>query len=191
MSPVAEPPTVPTERLAGSGWELARERSETVFEGLGVTVRSHTYVYEDVGLRERLVAAGSEDRVWRFFFSSRLEITPSPGFGMESVAMPHAVRESNEKFAEELRGRGFESVEAGDTQRVKLDSGTDGRLTPHHARLLVGDAEVDVAGAMAIWYDGVFLSAGGAYPEAGIDRWVDADTDAFETELLELIQAVA
>jgi hypothetical protein len=191
MPSAAEPPAVPDERLADSGWELAKERTETVFEGLGVSVRSHTYIYEDVDLRERLVAAGSEDRVWRFFFTSRLEITPSPGFGMESVAMPHAVRESNKKFAEELRERGFENVEAGDTQQVQLDSRTDGRLTPHHARLPVGDAEVDIAGAMTIWYDGVFLSAGGAYPESGIGRWIDADTDVFETDLLELIQAVA
>jgi hypothetical protein len=185
-----DPPTPDSTRLSEGGWSLSREEAETVHEGLGVSVTAHTAVYEDGDLRERIVEAGGEDRVWRFFFASRLDITPSPGFGMASAARPYVVRESKETFIEELHERGFEDVADGDTETVKL-GGRRGRMTPHRARLSTADRDVEVLGAVVVWHDGDFHVAGGAYPVSGLEPLVDVDGDAYETELLELIRAVA
>ncbi|WP_254838350.1 hypothetical protein [Natronomonas marina] len=185
----ADPPTLPESRLAGTGWTLSRTEAETVFEGLGVSVTGHTAIYEDEDLRERIVAAGGEDRVWRFFFASRLDITPSPGFGMASVARPYVVRESKAAFVEELRERGFEDIAHGDTETVRLGEHR-ARMTPHRARLPLDDTDVGVLGAVVVWHDGHFHVAGGAYPTTGLQQWVETDPDAYESELLDLIRAV-
>ena len=86
-------PTLPPDRLGDSGWTLAETVHETVFRGLGVSVTGHTAVYEDLDLRDRIVAAGGEDRTWRFLFAARLEIGPPPGAAMASVARPYVVRQ--------------------------------------------------------------------------------------------------
>jgi hypothetical protein len=185
-----DPPTPDPTRLSEGEWTLSREEAETVYEGLGVSVTAQTAVYEDAALRDRIVDAGGEDRVWRFFFVSRLDISPSPGAGMASVARPHVVRESNSAFAEELADRGFEDVEAGDTDTVRIDDHR-ARMTPHRARLPVDGGAVGVLGATVVWYDGGFRVAGGAYPTDGIERWTGTDPDAYEAALLELIRAVA
>ena len=185
-----DPPTPDPTRLSEGGWTLSREEAETVYESLGVSVTAHTVVYEDADLRERIVEAGGEDRVWRFFFASRLDITPSPGFGMVSAARPYVVRESKETFADELRDRGFEDVAHGDTETVRIE-GFRARMTPHRARLSVDGTDVRILGAVVVWHDGDFHVAGGAYPASGLEALVDVDADAYETELLELIRAVA
>lgn len=184
----AEPPTLPDSVLDDSGWALAETEADVVYRGLGVSVTGHTAVYEDTALRERIAAAGGEDRVWRFFFASRLDITPSPGFGMASVARPYVVRESKAAFAEELEARGFEDVVHGDTETVKLESHR-ARMTPVRARLPIGG--VDVLGAVVVWNGADFHVAGGAYPTRGLASWADVDPDGYETELLDLIRTVA
>lgn len=184
-----EPPALPPSRLEG-GWTLSKEYVETVFDGLGVTVEGQTLVYEDETLRERLVAAGGTDRVWRFFFVSRLDISPSPGFGMETVARPHVVRESKANFTTELRERGFEDVEIEETNRVRIGDHR-GDLTPYRARLDADGTDAEIVGALAVWFDGAFHIAGGAYPESGLEPWVDVEADAYEAELLEMIRATA
>ena len=185
-----DPPTPDPARLSENGWTLSREEAERVYEGLGVSVTAHTAVYEDADLRERIVEAGGEDRVWRFFFASRLDVTPSPGFGMASAARPYVVRESKKTFVEELRERGFEDITDGDTETVGL-GGRRGRMTPHRARLSTAGGDVGVLGAVVVWRDGEFHVAGGAYPTSGLEALVDVNADAYETELLELIRAVA
>jgi len=186
----ADPPTLADATLADSGWTLAETEVETVYRGLGVTVVGHTAVYEDAALRDRIVDAGGEDRVWRFFFVSRLDISPSPGAGMASVARPYVVRESNSAFAEELADRGFEDVEAGDTDTVRIDDHR-ARMTPHRARLPVDGGAVAALGATVVWYDGGFRVAGGAYPTDGLEPWTVIDPEAYEAALLDLIRAVA
>jgi hypothetical protein len=185
-----DPPKPASERLSEGGWTLSREEAETVYRGLGVSVTAHTAVYEDAALRDRIAAAGGEDRVWRFFFVSRLVISPSPGAGMASVARPYVVRESTSAFADELTDRGFADVEHGDTETVRLaDHRT--RMTPHRARLPVDGGAVGAQGATVVWYDDGFHVAGGAYPTAGLQQWTEIDPDAYEADLLDLIRAVA
>ena len=186
----ADPPTLPDGRLGDSGWTLAERERETVYRGLGVSVTGHTAVYEDAGLRDRIVAAGGQDRVWRFFFATRLEISPWPGASIASAARPHVVRESNAAFAEELNDRGFRHVEHGYTETVRL-GGHPARMTPHRARLPTADDAVGVLGATVVWYDGGFRVAGGAYPTDGRDVWPAIHPAAYEEDLLGLIRAVA
>jgi hypothetical protein len=182
-------PDVPADRLEERGWSLTEERAETVFDGLGVSVSAHSCIYEDAALRKRVAEASGHDRIWRFFFGSRLDITPSPGFGMASVAKPHVVRESKKKFADDLRDRGFTDVVHRDTETVRLGDGTRARLTPYRAQITIEGETIHVVGALAVWHDSEFTIAGGAYPKQGLDRWADIDPDAYESELLELIRA--
>ncbi|PSP67678.1 hypothetical protein BRC85_06115 [Halobacteriales archaeon QS_1_69_70] len=188
--PEADPPTLPDGRLAGNGWTLVETEAETVFRGLGVSVTGHTAVYEDAGLRDRIVATGGRDRIWRFFFATQLDIRPSPAAGLASAARPYVVRESKSVFAGELADRGFRHVEYGDTETVRLDDHR-ARRSALRARLPVAGGAVDVSGALVVWHDGGFRVAGGAYPTDARAAWPDIDPDAYEDDLFDLIGAAA
>lgn len=191
MSDAVSPPAVPESVLSDSRWERTDETTETVFSLPALEVTGHTVVYEDADLRERIAAAGGPDRIWRFVFATQLEFSPSLPFGTTSLVKPRIVTESKREFAEELRERGFEAVEVGDTERIRTDSRKRARLTRYRARLTVDGERLAVEGRLAAWYDGEFYIAGGAYPTDGLDRWVDdAETERYEGELLDIIRAV-
>lgn len=186
-------PSVPEADLEARGWRRTTDRTETVFEGLGVTVESRTLVYEDSDLRSRVVDSGGPDRVWRFLFVSRLEITPPPMFGSHAALRPRVLREARRTFAEELRERGIEGISAGDDERIELGGDRRARLVPYRGRLPT-DGEstkksaVDIVGRLALWYDDGFYLAGVAGP-SGTIAGHEVKTDA--TELLDLIRTVA
>ncbi|WP_299235495.1 hypothetical protein [Natronomonas sp.] len=134
MAPPA-PPEVPEAELEAQGWTRSADRSETVFEGLGVTVESRTLVYEDAELRRAVVEAGGPDRIWRFLFVSRLGITPSLAFGAKAAVRPQVLREAKQSFAEELHDRGIERIGTGETERVELAGDRHARLTPYRGTI--------------------------------------------------------
>lgn len=187
------PPSVPEADLEARGWTRSSDRTETVFEGLGVTVRSRTLVYEDADLRAAVADAGGPDRIWRFLFVSRLEMVPSPAFGMHAAIRPHVGRESERAFAERLRDRGIEDVAIGESERIELAGDRRAQLTPYRGTIPLGsddDTEtVDVVGRLAVWYDDGFYVAGCVGPSGPIDGWADADTDG--DSLSALIRTVA
>jgi hypothetical protein len=187
---VPMPPSVPEADLEARGWRRTNDRTETVFEGLGVTVESRTLVYEDSELRSRVVDAGGLDRVWRFLFVARLEITPKPMFGSHAALRPRVLREAKQTFATELRERGIEGISVGNDERTELAGGRRARLVPYRGRLSVEDDDgeksaVDIVGRLALWYDDGFYLAGVAGPSGEIDGWVETETDA--RELLESV----
>lgn len=200
MAPPA-PPTPPEEELERRGWTRSEDRSKTVFEGLGVTVESRTLVYEDRELRRAVADAGGPDRIWRFLFVSRLELTPSPAFGMQAAVRPQILRESKQAFGEELHERGIDRIGTGDTERVTLGGDRHARLTPYRGFITVEpsagnksdgtgtETEVRIVGRLALWYDDEFYIAGCAGPTGRIDGWAEADTDG-ET-LVSLIRTVS
>ncbi|MCY4731456.1 hypothetical protein KY092_12925 [Natronomonas gomsonensis] len=191
MSNTGTQPAVPDSVRSDSRWKRTEETAETVFSLPNVEVTGHTVVYEDADLRERIVAAGGPDRIWRFVFATQLEFSPSLPFGTTSLVKPRIVTESKREFAEELRERGFEAVEVGDTESVRTDNRKRARLTRYRAQLTLDGETLPVAGRVAAWYDGAFYVAGGAYPTDGLDRWVnDAETERYEKELLDIIRAV-
>ncbi len=188
------PPSVPEADLEARGWVRSDDRTETVFEGLGVTVRSRTLVYEDRDLRAAVAEAGGPDRIWRFLFVSRLTMVPSPAFGVHAAVRPHVLRESKQAFAERLRDRGIENVEVGESDRTELAGDRRARLTPYRGTIPLEDGDetepsVDVVGRLAVWYDDGFYIAGCVGPSGPIDGWVEADTDG--DSLLAIIRTVA
>lgn len=197
MSPPA-PPDVPEAELEAQGWTRSADRSETVFEGLGVTVESRTLVYEDAELRRAVVEAGGPDRIWRFLFVSRLEITPSLAFGAKAAVRPQVLREAKQSFAEELHDRGIERIGTGETERVSLAGDRHARLTPYRGTISVETngkeetdtgTEVGIVGRLALWYDDGFFVAGCAGPSGAVDGW--ADPDGGGEEFSALIRTVA
>ena len=187
---VPTPPSVPEADLEARGWRRTDDRTETVFEGLGVTVESRTLVYEDRKLRSRIVDAGGPDRVWRFLFVARLEITPKPMFGSHAALRPRVLREAKQTFATELRERGIEAISVGNDERTELGGDRRARLVPYRGRLSIDDenakkSTVDIVGRLALWYDDGFYLAGVAGPSGTIDGWVETETDA--RELLEFV----
>jgi hypothetical protein len=197
MSPPA-PPEVPEAELEAQGWTRSADRSETVFEGLGVTVESRTLVYEDAELRRAVVEAGGPDRIWRFLFVSRLGITPSLAFGAKAAVRPQVLREAKQSFAEELHDRGIERIGTGETERTELAGDRHARLTPYRGTITVETnrtertdtgTEVGIVGRLALWYDDGFFVAGCAGPSGAVDGW--ADPDGGGEELSALIRTVA
>jgi hypothetical protein len=192
-------PVVPEDRLDAEGWTLAEDRTETLFGMAGATVRGHTRLYEDADLRERIRAATDVDRIWRFFFATRLAFTPSLPPGAAAVVRPTVVAESRRRFADDLRDRGFEDVETGRTETVRVRSGDRARLSEFRARVppspsvdsdAEGPVELDVAGLLAVWTtDGEFRLAGGAYPRRGLERF-GVDADGHREDLLGLLRSV-
>ena len=189
------PPSVPEAALEARGWRRLDDRTETVFEGLGVAVQSRTLVYEDRDLRSKIAAAGGPDRVWRFLFVAALEITPQPILGAHAALRPRVLREAKRAFAEELRKRGIEEISAGATERTELAGDRRARVTPYRGQQPIGEKEgnegaktIDVVGKLALWYGDGFRIAGAAGP-SGTVAGCEIETDLWE--LLDLIRTVA
>lgn len=188
----------PVELLEAGGWELAEESAETLFELSAVRVEGRTRVYEDAALRRAVREGAGVDRLCRFFFATVLEFSPPLASGVAPVVESTVAREARREFADDLAERGFVDVERGRTGNVRLDSGARARLTDYRAvyPLRAESASVDlrVRGSLAVWSDGEFRVAGGAYPESGLadllaDADVEPDGSAYREELLELIRA--
>lgn len=188
MADTVSPPAIPERRLFENGWAEAERTVETVASVPGLKVLSHTVVYDDIDLRRRVIEAGGADRMWAFFFASRLEFRPALGVGLASFAGSRVSREAREGFADELRARGFEDVVEGERSSLRTASGTKARMTTYNTRLQVGEATVEATGHLAVWHDGEFRIAGGVYPESGLG--VEVDTETAAEELFDLIRAV-
>ncbi len=183
-----ESPPVPSEQLAAAGWRRIDHRSESLFRLPGLNVFGETWIYEDATLRRRIAAEGGPDRLWRFFFATELRFEPSLGPGGAAMVRPIVVRGARESFADELRERGIDDVERTETGTLRTEGGHRARTAGYRGRLRVDEVELPIAGWVAVWNDGSFRVAGGAYPESGIERWIGTDRE-FRTELFSLIRA--
>ena len=190
----------PVEQLEAGGWVLAEESAETLFELSAARVEGLTRVYEDADLRRAVREATGADRLCRFFFATVVEFSPALSPGIAPVIKPTVSSEARREFANDLRERGFANVERGRTRNVRVDSGARARLTDYRAvyplRTDAASVDLRIRGFLAVWLDGEFRIAGGAYPESGLGdllagRDVDAEPDGnvYREELLELIRA--
>lgn len=163
------------------GWTEADRRTETVFRLPTATIEGHTLLYEDEN------GDGGLDGAWRFFFATRLTFSPplAPGIGPASV-YPTVASESAREFADRLEERGFEDVDRGRSQRVRVDTGERARLRKYTARYEPDG--LDVEGWTAVWvHGGEFLFSGGAFLSG---EGVDGDDGTPRDELLDLIRSV-
>lgn len=188
----------PVGRLEAGGWTLAEESTETLFELSAARVVGHTRVYEDAALRDAVREASGIDQLCRFFFATTLEFSPPLSPGVAPMVKPTVASEARSEFAADLEDRGFTDVDRGRTRNVRVDSSSRARLTDYRAGypLRAEGVSVDlrVRGFLAVWLDGEFRIAGGAYPESGLadllsDADVEPDGTAYREELLALIRA--
>jgi hypothetical protein len=198
-------PAVPEARL--DGWKRTEAFSETVFELSAVSVEGHTVVYEDDQRRTAVRDAtdGALDRMWRFFFATRLDFSPPlpPGVGPAAVFSTVASK-AGDQFVDILRDRGFAAVSEGRRERIRVETGDRARLRRYNAEVTVdgvpgeGTVTLPTAGLLAVWtVDSEFRLAGGAYPARplaevlGLSSGIaDADPDEDRDDLLGLIRAV-
>jgi len=196
-------PDVPTDQLRDGGWELVDESVETVFQLPTARVEGATKVYDAAETREAVRDAIGLDHQWRFFFATALSFTPplAPGIG-PTVILPTVRSEAQSAFADELAERGFESVERGRRERVRVDSGDRARLRFYSASLELEavDATLSITGWVGVWHGDGFRIAAGAYPDQSLSTLLDIENppetlrrtpSAYQTELLDLIRAVA
>jgi hypothetical protein len=188
------------------GWVRTEASTETVFRLPAAEVVGHTLVYEDEALRTSVRAAtdGSLDRMWRFFFATRLSFSPPLPPAVGPMAVFSTVRSKAEsEFAEILRERGFRDVESGTRQRVRVNTGDRARLRAFSATLDTPlpdgtTRELPVDGWLAVWTtDGEFRLAGGAYPARPLEEFLDIDLPdvpstpgEFQSDLLSLVRSV-
>lgn len=192
------PPALPRDRLEGDGWSLVDDEVDTLFSLPTARVVGRTQVYEDTRLRETVREATGIDHMWRFFFATRVSFTPSLAAGIAPLIQPRVASEARSAFADDLVERGFEKVAQGETKRARVRSGATARFTPFKALFRLpdgapGNGTMEMEGFLAVWSDGDFVVAGGAYPAglaALVDGAVDADTGEYRTELLDLIRSV-
>jgi hypothetical protein len=192
MTDDAGPVGEPTARLERGGWTLSEDTTETLFSLPTARVEGRTRLYEDPELREGIHAAGGPDHVWRFFFATSVEFEPPLAPGVGPMIQPSVVSEAKRRFADDLRDRGFESVRQGSTQSYRVDGGR-ARLTPFGASYPMEGRNIGIRGYLAVWRDGGFRIAGGAYPDAGLEgllEEVPADAEAYREELLSLLRSV-
>lgn len=183
---------VPLDRLERGGWTLSEETTETLFSLPTARVEGHTRLYEDPDLRQAIHEAGGPDHVWRFFFATAVTFDPPLGPGVGSVIKPTVVSESKRRFAGDLRDRGFEQVKQGSTQSYRVEGGR-ARITPFGASYPLDGSEISIRGYLAVWRDGGFRIAGGAYPDSGLEALLGerpAGAEDYRDELLELIRSV-
>jgi len=196
-------PDVPTDQLRDGGWELVDESVETVFQLPTARVEGATKVYDAAETREAVRDAIGLDHQWRFFFATALSFTPplAPGIG-PTVILPTVRSEAQSAFADELAERGFESIERGRRERVRVDSGDRARLRTYSAELDLEavDATLSITGWVGVWHGDGFRIAAGAYPDQPLSSLLDIENSPetlrrtpsdYQTELLDLIRAVA
>ncbi|EMA29799.1 hypothetical protein [Haloarcula japonica] len=195
-------PDVPADRLRDGGWALVDESVETVFKLPTARVEGATKVFDDDGTREAVREAVGFDHQWRFFFATALSFTPplAPGIG-PAMILPTVRSEAQSAFAEELADRGFESVERGRKERVRVDSGDRARFRTYSAELdLAVDATLSITGWVGVWHGDGFRIAAGAYPDQSLSTLLDIENPPeplrrtpsdYRAELLALIRAVA
>ncbi|MFC7226160.1 hypothetical protein N0B31_01990 [Salinirubellus salinus] len=182
----------PRDRLERGGWTLSEDTTETLFSLPTARVEGHTRLYEDPELREAIREAGGPDHVWRFFFATDVTFEPPLGPGVGPMIQPSVTSEAKRRFADDLRDRGFEDVKKGSTQSYRVD-GSRARITPFGARYPVEGGEIGIRGYLAVWRDGGFRLAGGAYPDSGLEAVLGetpAGAEAYRDELLALIRSV-
>ncbi|MHC3380323.1 hypothetical protein [Haloarcula sp. H-GB5] len=196
-------PDVPADRLRDGGWELVDESVETVFELPTARVEGATKVYDAAETREAVRDAVGLDHQWRFFFATALSFTPplAPGIG-PAMILPTVRSEAQSAFADELADRGFESIERGRQERVRVDSGDRARLRTYSAELDLEatDATLSITGWVGVWHGDGFRIAAGAYPDRSLATLLNVENPPeplrrtpsdYRTELLALIRAVA
>jgi hypothetical protein len=195
-------PDVPTDQLRDGGWELVDESVETVFQLPTARVEGATKVYDAAETREAVRDAIGFDHQWRFFFATALSFTPplAPGIG-PTMILPTVRSEAQSAFADELADRGFESVERGRRERVRVDSGDRARLRTYSAELdLAVDATLSITGWVGVWHGDGFRIAAGAYPDRSLATLLNVEDPPeplqrtpsdYRSELLDLIRAVA
>lgn len=200
-APFPSPPAA----LATDDWDRYEQSSGVVFSLPTTEVSEHTLVYEDATVRRTIHEAthGGLDRVWRFFFVTRLTISPPPPPGVGTASFyPTVAAEARDGFAADLRERGFENVERHRGQRMRTGSGKRARLTKFTADSPVEregtETRLPTEGWLAVWADGSeFRLAGGAYPttfEAALTDDERASLDlapsTYRNDLLELLREV-
>jgi hypothetical protein len=110
------------------------------------------------------------------------------------MVYPSVASEAKRAFADDLRERGFRSVERGRRERARSADGGRIRLQEYSAELpLEGVAvAVDTTGWLGVWTTGgEFRISGGAYPDL---RELDVDGPApadCRRELFELLRSVS
>jgi hypothetical protein len=190
MSDDADRVGEPADRLERGGWGLSEDTTEKLFSLPTAKVEGRTRLYEDPDLRAAIHDAGGPDHVWRFFFATAVTFVPSLAPGVGSMIQPSIVSESKRRFSDDLRDRGFEDVRKGSTQSYRVDGGR-ARITPFSASYPLDGEDIGVRGYLAVWRDGGFRLAGGAYPDSGLERLLGETPEAdYREELLSLIRAV-
>jgi hypothetical protein len=175
-------PTLPDDRLAG--WRRAEQTTDRPFEVGPVSVTATTVVYEDERLGQTLRETTGIDGQWRFFFASRLAISPTtpPSGALQRLVTDRARR----GFRDRLRDRGFESPEERERRTIRID-GSDAEVTAYDATCRLGELRLSVVGWLAVWSDDAdsnsdFLLAGGAYPTAVVASGASATDEASPTD---------
>jgi hypothetical protein len=175
------------------GWRTVSTEVQTPFDAGVVSVRAHTEVLEDESLTETVRDRTGVEATWRFFFASRLRISPRT---RASKPLTDLVTDrANRGFVEQLREEGFVDVERVESRRFAVRR-TEARLTRYRAAVRPGSRHVDVEGYFAVWpEDGEYLLAGGAYPRA-VSGETNAETlqecfdpERFRDELFEMIRS--
>ena len=192
-------PALPVDRLREDGWVRIESDQRVLARLPVVTVHGNTVVYGDDQLRERVTDASGCDRPWRFFFATRVALSPSPPGSIPSMVARIVRSRVRDGFADRLRERGFTDVAQSRRDELRVRSGEHASLTGYRARDSLtckdGQADLPVEGWVTVWnHDGTFYVAGGAYPvvDLGDVLGIDIGTDpgTFRTELFELIRTV-
>lgn len=161
-------PDLPEEVL--DDWHRIEKREEVPFRAGPLSVRAHTVVYEDAERRARLREAIGKagDTVWRFYFASRVRISPRVS---SSVPLTRIV-ESNATtaFREELQARGFSSIERADRRTLDVGGRIAGTFRFDAVVSAAGVAVASEAFLAVVPGDREYLLVGGAYPTSVIDN---------------------
>lgn len=152
----------PPELLADmTGWEQTAATVQELFSFPGVSVNGHTLVYE----RDR-----------RFFFVTRLEITPSVPVGVGELLYSTILDAAKEQLEDRLAARGGKQTEFDREQPLTINE-TTGQIVAFQSKRTDGDI---FDGYLAVFQTEGFRIAGGAYPH-------DSNESQYKDELFELI----
>lgn len=155
------PPSVPASRL--TDWRQTDQTVDTPFSTPVVSVTAHTCVYD--ADHDHQQASTGIDQPWRFFFASRIRLTPPQ---VPNPMLTSLIRQQvSSTFVDRLEERGFEQIRETDRKSVTVGNHRGVRYRYRaRCRLAVESAtlELPVEAFLAVWAAGDYHVAGGAYP---------------------------
>ena len=201
-------PSISESQISSGGWTKIAERANKMFstEVLGlleIEAYSHTLIFEDSRLREKLKEGtmGNFNSTVMSFFATRVELNPDLDelpIGNQKAISRSSVK-AKSQFKAQLKNQGLSNIQKSGTDSLTVETGEVADVTNYTAEyrfpsmsvplptgetVEIESGSIDVEGKLAIWQNEQYIIiSGGGYPAENFSR-------QFEREITDMVDVL-